>query len=1215
MKFIKICLFMLFLSPCVALGASNDFMVAAQLLAAAKNADVQQVQSLVNAGADVNFVDSTGLSIVCTALMNNDVRAAQILQMYGADASKCDRQIKKYNSKNKPKGGGGLFSGLSTVQSVSLAAAGAAVVVGGLLLLTDVFDPGNDNDAGGSGGNRPDNNPDSGGDSGASAALAALPYGPAMPTAELESQNYVANLDAFSPSDKDAILAKNFNFMTDVDGQNYLLMMHGYSPLARGYTGMQTLRNSQTLAPLDLAGIKFGDYLVQGGRPVNVALVTEDGINAANKPADEFSASKNSLDDKLLLWTTLNANSAVNPAGQTTISSKYYNNQIIEGADKTAILDDSTVEADGAFLTNFDIANWGTVINNPYADTTDNKIAKVVGGDVSGYEAADYVGFMPNGQMTIYRTGNGMGMLAAQTVNNGEYQETTDGVLNQITLFGKTLDVTMNGNAFVATDGSDTYDGYIGTNGYLYIANNAGGDVNQAYSMRDGNLTLTYELGPIDYMNYKGLLNAMALSLNDVAGRSKVDVIANSSVISPLYASNVELIEDVMAFGNKEAKQMGFGQLIDKYYDAIETDYKPSVDANSLFGNLGATYRPLVIFSTGGFETDSNYSGRTLSATFENAVPLAYDNTEHFFMSVVPVGTINGTTGATSVSGYSQKNQIAISQWVDDNGTPDDSADDKFYKGRMCGLAGTGVGNIDPWCFAAAGQTDELAVSSAAGAVGVVKSAFSYLNNAQLFALLALTADGPWLGTATDGEPLTVDSLTGHLKSMYWLPQEYQALVDNGADYLDVFAQVYGYGLINLERATKPGTTIYYYNGNDIVSTDGKNAYWRAATNTMFKPSAVLNLRGATIRAPFYDVLTSVDGKLSLPRVWENEFALGGTNERGLYMGDVLGDLRVRTNSNQVAKIGNLDFSMSMSERTYVDNLNGLDNLKVGYSDGNWNFSASYQRYLTDGQSRFNGMMNPLLALASNAVVSDIEYNFGKWAFGARAFSGAITDEGLLENDPTISSQFMPAKLGLVHGVQSNVMFDSDKFSVVASVGNVAETNTLLGAYSDGLINMGAGNTLYVDTSAVYRLSNNFDLTARATFARTVSDVHGDFVLGMSDIYSDAFALGMRAGHFDLSVSAPLAVRSGTMQYAYADYSVIEMQDGGFELKVNDMYVDNVGLVPDNRELRFMGAYRHKFGEFTDGAFGFIYRVNPNHTDEFGDESIFMMKLSHRLGI
>ena len=69
MKFIRILVFTLFVAPFASFGASSDFMLAAQLLAAAKSADIQQVQVLVNNGADVNFVDSTGLSIVCTALM------------------------------------------------------------------------------------------------------------------------------------------------------------------------------------------------------------------------------------------------------------------------------------------------------------------------------------------------------------------------------------------------------------------------------------------------------------------------------------------------------------------------------------------------------------------------------------------------------------------------------------------------------------------------------------------------------------------------------------------------------------------------------------------------------------------------------------------------------------------------------------------------------------------------------------------------------------------------------------------------------------------------------------------------------------------------------------------------------------------------------------------------------------------------------------------
>ena len=124
-KFIQAFLFALFLIPSTAFVASaatvnNEFMVAAQLLSAAKNADIQQVQALINNGANVNYVDSTGLSLVCTALMNNDLRAALILQMYGADASQCDRQIKQYQSRNSPDtDSGGLFSGLSSAQNIA----------------------------------------------------------------------------------------------------------------------------------------------------------------------------------------------------------------------------------------------------------------------------------------------------------------------------------------------------------------------------------------------------------------------------------------------------------------------------------------------------------------------------------------------------------------------------------------------------------------------------------------------------------------------------------------------------------------------------------------------------------------------------------------------------------------------------------------------------------------------------------------------------------------------------------------------------------------------------------------------------------------------------------------------------------------------------------------------------------------------------------------
>ena len=85
--------------------------------------------------------------------------------------------------------------------------------------MTDVFDPGNDNDSSSSGGDRPSNNPNDNPGGGSVTAAFTLPYGPAMPDADAESANYVKNLNLFSPDD-DSIFAHNFAWMTDGYKQN-----------------------------------------------------------------------------------------------------------------------------------------------------------------------------------------------------------------------------------------------------------------------------------------------------------------------------------------------------------------------------------------------------------------------------------------------------------------------------------------------------------------------------------------------------------------------------------------------------------------------------------------------------------------------------------------------------------------------------------------------------------------------------------------------------------------------------------------------------------------------------------------------------------------------------------------------------------------------------------------------------------------------------------
>ena len=1242
MKYIRIFLLAITM-PFAAHAASNEFMVAAQLLSAAKNADIQQVQALISNGANVNYVDSTGLSLVCTALMNKDYRAAQILQMYGADASQCDRQIKQYNSRTRPVESGGLFGGLSSAQTLTLAAAGAAVVIGGVLWLSGVFDSSNNNISGG-GGTRPGGSDGDGNGSVSSAIwFDPLPYGPAMPNAESEVENFAKNINLYNPTDDETSqMYLNFQKMTvgtsANPGQNYLLMMNGYAPLARGYLGMQTLRVVATHTPISVNGIKlFNTEQVLGGRPVNVALITDNGINAADGT---------SLQNGYLAWVARDGLNSVGNASAGSVSSKYYNNTV--SATGTNTWDDgfSSIEADSISGAQFDLSGFGTAINNGLATDYDNLLAKVVGGRTGGYSNdGDYIGFMPNGQMTIFRTGGGWTMVES-TAATGSY--TLAGaalaVGDTITITGDngatyTVSAVNNaGNQFTASSSvpdAPTASGWV-IAGSLYLDTNGDGRIDQVFSINSENKTLaqTMQGQAADYLNYRALRNSAKLITNPTADerRSAPGILANASVIDPLRdlfgaETRAATLDDMLAAlgrdgATSDTVRATFGIYVNKFYgnssdDDEGTSTTPAGDAISFFNGLGSTYSPLVLFSTGSFQTDSVWSGAALNATFENAAPLVFDNLEHLFMSVVAVGlTDSGTNNAGSkeIFGYAPSGKYALSKWSE--GTGDNT---KSFRARKCGVAGSGAGGIDPWCFAAAGITDELAVSSAAGAAGALFSAFGgengYLSSGEIFVLMALTADGPYLGTDSAGNRFTEAGLISYLQSMYELPDEDEYRWRYGGEnYLDVFKEVFGYGLINLKRATTPGTTIFYYNGKDIVSGSG-NAYARAAAATRFRASAAFSPRAATISAPFYDVLESFDGEMSLPRVWRNEFALGAGGARGLYMGDTLGELKTRRATAPRAQIGKIGFSLTTSEKPYSDYLGGLDNIALDFATGNWNFKGQYQRHFTDGDSRFDGRGNPVLGLASNAIITDADYNFGKFSIGARAFSGIISDEGILENDPTIAAQYMPAELGRVRGGQSHVAWNGERLSVMTAFGTATETQTLLGAQTGGLLNLGSGDTTYIDAVLRYAPTARVALTLRSTFAHTTSNADGQFILGMSAIDSDAFSAGLDAGNFSFTVARPLAVRRGNLTYAHADYRVAEDADGNYDLDIAEMYTKNLNLAPEKREVRFTGTYRRQLGEFTDGALGFVYRVHPNNTDEFGNESIFMMKLTHRLGI
>ena len=84
--------------------------------------------------------------------------------------------------------------------------------------------------------------------------------------------------------------------------------------------------------------------------------------------------------------------------------------------------------------------------------------------------------------------------------------------------------------------------------------------------------------------------------------------------------------------------------------------------------------------------------------------------------------------------------------------------------------------------------------------------------------------------------------------------------------------------------------------------------------------------------------------------------------------------------------------------------------------------------------------------------------------------------------------------------------------------------------------------------------------------------------------------------------------------YSYADFEVVE-NNGSYEIAMNNPHVEYVDLSANNREFRLTTSYKQSVGISTDCGVEFMYRLNPNNIDTFGNESVFMFKIRHSLGI
>ncbi|MDR3208860.1 MAG: ankyrin repeat domain-containing protein [Rickettsiales bacterium] len=1088
---------------------SQGFQLAAQLLSAARNGNIPMVERLVNGGADVNYTDGTGLSIVCTAIMNNDMKAAQILQVYGADASRCDSQIRRYKNKLPKENSGGLFSGLSNTQNLTLAAGGAALVVGGVYLLGDSFfgggNDGNDSNSSGGSGDRPNTGSSSGGGSGGTAtpdASMSIPYGPAewdfatgKQKDNVGTPGYAArlatNMNVYSGA---ASNIKDFAYMNNkvVDGtqqgiaQNYMFLMGGYAGLARGYNGQITPRTNNN-APFRNPSAPLNSNLA----PISVALVTANGVNPAGTADDDWEIAycQNTAD--------------------TTCSQKatrYKNGKI------------------GAETSGYDLSGAGSAFNSS-ALSLDSLLVKIVvgGGD---HTDPDFIGFMPNGQLALYRTGG------------GKKYKTDLGAFTRV-------------DASNVKIGGTTYT--LGGDGYYYKS----GDTT-AYGLQNNNL---WEMEAQAYKNFEAMKFALGGS----------PIIANAAIPKNMKGASVEGIGMVASPTNASGKISVLLTLIDYYYynnAAADGSTFSNPDPTTFLNQASLPTGPLVIFSAGEYQTGLGYGTNTLFATFDNAAPIAFANLEHRFMTAAAVSLQGGTgsyNNASDAPAYGTNKKYTLSSYSTGN--------DK-YAARACGMAGLGYEGVDPWCFAAAGTTGEQAVAALAGAAGLIKGAFSYMTLEQIFKLMALTADGKYYNPQ-------------ELNNMYQLPADLLAEANLPAasdtnywtEWKKLFNKVFGYGMANIERATRPGQQLYFYSSDKKTSA----GYWSAtpAANraaTVFMPSAAFGGRAATISTPMFDFVENADGTESMPRVFDFTVDFGGETH-GLNLNNLLGEISF----DEPESDEKIKFQLDDNGRE-IKNLEWKSN----------NFAVQYKK--NGGAGTFVND-NPL-AFAGNVLTTSVENSISGFVFRISAAAGSVTNDGLLEHDPALANAFTPAKLGNIYGFDSSVQIGALRFGA----GYVDEDKTTLGAYSGGLLDFGGGKTTYASAEAKLGA-----FTARYAAARTETNPGFGFIDSMTELYSDAYSLGADFGKWSFNISRPLAIMDGKLKYMHTNYELVETPEGyGLE---SGAEMHELNLAPKRRETRLAVAYQPTISDRTKLAFGLIERINPNNTS--GHEEILLMKFRH----
>ena len=348
----------------------------------------------------------------------------------------------------------------------------------------------------------------------------------------------------------------------------------------------------------------------------------------------------------------------------------------------------------------------------------------------------------------------------------------------------------------------------------------------------------------------------------------------------------------------------------------------------------------------------------------------------------------------------------------------------------------------------------------------------------------------------------------------------FETATDLGTNGVD---DVYGWGLVNLQRALQPVGTTTLALGN---TTTGAQMNFIGSRLTMPKifPASILSKLPKNIV-----VLDKYKRAFNVPL----KSVFRSTTHSKQSFAD---SLRSFTRYKKVQKFkASENFSMSFSENSNafnLDNLNGLNFDMTYQSSDKLTFSFAFNENAKDGMECYfdQSLRNPfttsatdLYSLSNSFKVRD-NFNIGlAFSFGKNNFF-----DGNDKLDYQHEDNLQIGSINLSYSPFKSIDFDF-------SAGVLNEENSVLGLNGKGAFNMDDSKTYFMGTEMIIKPMNGLSVSASYYYGNSKSDNFSS-LMRLSDIQSESIA--MKASYqvnktdiFGVRANSPLYIRKATAMF------------------------------------------------------------------------------------